>query len=251
MSQWMKPIIWCTVYFWDSKLRNKLQNKLQCTSQYIFVLNTFVGSFLLIFITCLLPVHGQQSLKQQNSISPHFAQKKFLKKTEPAIDIFDRITTELGDIWRNGQDELFIAGHSYHSRARYAAKDIARFNEQNTGLGWAKTHYTRGVLNGRSGQSSGLYVMGFSSSIRDTQWNLGYLHKWHSPSWGGFQVAGGYTALLLSRPDVIQGVPVPVILPVGSFDTRYLSLELVYFPPINLAPAAQGDVFFLFARARW
>ncbi len=242
-------------------MQNQLNNKLRHTSQDIFVLNTFFCSFLLVFITCLLPVlpvHGQQNLKQQNLKQKNAAQKKIIKKTEPfigitkpSIDIFDQVATEFADIWHKGEDELFIAGHSYHSRARYAAQDIARFNEQNTGLGWAKTHYQRGVLDGKSGQSSGLYLMGFSSSIRDTQWNLGYLHKWHSPSWGGVQVAGGYTALLLSRPDVIKGVPVPVILPVGSFDTRYLSLELVYFPPINLAPAAQGDVFFLFARARW
>lgn len=145
------------------------------------------------------------------------------------------------DIFQNGRTEFFLPWRSWHNRSTYSSEEIQRFSENNSGLGVLRTRREERC-------ATSLYLFAFSDSIRETQWNLGTLKEWFTPSFAGLQLGGGVTALILSRPDVLGGTPVPLALPVASLASRYAALEVTYFPPLPLGGSARGDVWFFFFR---
>jgi len=61
-----------------------------------------------------------------------------------------------------------------------------------------------------------------------------------------WEIGLGYTAGLISRTDILNGVPFPGVLPLASIGTRDVKLMASYIP--RLSGTGNGDVLFLALR---
>ena len=66
------------------------------------------------------------------------------------------------------------------------------------------------------------------------------------PLGGNWELGGGYMAGLISRTDILGGVPFPGVLPIASIGTRDVKLVATYIP--RLSGTGNGDVLFLALR---
>lgn len=87
----------------------------------------------------------------------------------------------------------------------------------------------------------------FQDSHGNAQLQMGY--SW-STFWGprdGLQSGVGYTAMIVQRPDILDGVPFPPVLPLASLRYRQATLVTTSIPSIK-GGVSNGSVLFVFGR---
>ena len=145
------------------------------------------------------------------------------------------------DTYQQGGNSLLVSGFDWHIPATWTPEARARENEKAWGAGWARS---REQLNG---DTENVFLLVFSDSHRHAQYNLGY--SW-TTYWGareGLQPGLGYTAAIIKRPDIANGWPVPVVLPL--FTLRYQNFELLstYIPTVG-GGVNHGSVLYIFGK---
>ncbi len=145
------------------------------------------------------------------------------------------------DTYQQGGNSLLASGFDWHIPATWTPEARARENEKAWGAGWARS---REQLNG---DTENVFLLVFSDSHRRAQYNLGY--SW-TTYWGareGLQPGLGYTAAIIKRPDIANGWPVPVVLPL--FTLRYQNFELLstYIPTVG-GGVNHGSVLYIFGK---
>ena len=81
-----------------------------------------------------------------------------------------------------------------------------------------------------------MFGIAFLDSHRHVQFQVGY--AWHH-FWGprdGLQAGLGYTAMIAQRPDIWNGVPFPVVLPLAALRYGKATLEVTFIPTLSRQP---------------
>jgi palmitoyl transferase len=153
----------------------------------------------------------------------------------------DRGCRRLVNTYQQGQDQLIVTGYAHHLRSTYTEEKLRDLNENAFGLGWGK--WTEDP----DGDSHSVFLMAFHESHRKVQINLGYAYQTYWGPRSGLQAGLGYTAMIVQRPDIASGVPIPALLPVASLRYGQASLMGTFIPTLN-GGINNGSVLFLFGR---
>lgn len=145
-------------------------------------------------------------------------------------------------VYRDGSNDLYLSGYAYHGRGTYTAQRIDELNEKIWGAGFGKT------LRDGGGNEELLYAMGTEDSHRQLELLAGYAYQWMWPLGNsGLEAGAGYTVLMISRADYFDRFPFPALLPVASFGTRRVKLEVSYVPRLS-GNKGNGDVALAFLK---
>ena len=145
------------------------------------------------------------------------------------------------DTYENGSNELLVSGYAWHLPWTWTAERRREENEYAWGGGWARS------VERPNGDTDSVFFLAFQDSHRNVQFNVGY--SW-TTYWGErryVQPGLGFTAMIIQRPDIASGVPVPVLLPL--FTLRYQKAELLttYIPNFG-GGINHGSVLYVFGR---
>ena len=145
------------------------------------------------------------------------------------------------DTYQNGNDELLVSGYSWHMPWTWTSERRREENEWAWGAGWARS------VEQPNGNTDSVFVLVFRDSHRNAEFNVGY--SW-TTYWGereNLQPGLGFTAMIIQRPDIADGWPVPVVLPL--FTLRYQKAELLttYIPTFG-GGINHGSVLYVFGR---
>ena len=158
----------------------------------------------------------------------------------PFADMFRGKAAAISETMRRGDLETYVTGYAWHLPHGYQDQARARLNETTWGGGFGRT------LRDEDGDRHSVFVMGFSDSHREAQFNLGYAWQRYWRPTRNLGVGGGYLAFLFSRRDVAKNVPIPALLPCASL--RYRSVEVIGLFVPRISQDIKGDVLFVYLR---
>ena len=152
----------------------------------------------------------------------------------------DSVENTLENLYDNGRLSMVLSGEAHHGRGTYTPQKIDEFTEKVWGLGMSKE------LRDDKGNEEDISFVVMADSHYTPQITAGYGYQWMLPLGGNWEAGVGYTAGLISRADIFNGVPFPGILPLASIGTRDTKLLLSYIP--KLSGTGDGDVLYLALR---
>ena len=160
------------------------------------------------------------------------------KSTQTTKSWWEYVWDPITNVYDNGSLELYLPFETYHSRDTYSQEQIDSYQEKPFGFGIG-----RGLYN-EKGNWEGLFAMGFQDSHFKPSYTAGYQWKsiWRPAE--DVRLGLGYLAGLMSREDIANYIPFPVVLPVASVAFRNFSIEGTYIPPVG----DKGNVVFLWAK---
>jgi len=142
------------------------------------------------------------------------------------------------DTYKFGGNQLLVSGYAWHTPWTWTAEKRAEENSNAWGGGWGR------VVERENGDTDTVYALVFSDSHSRPQYNIGY--GW-STYWGartGLQGGLGYTAMIVARNDIFNGLPFPALLPLVSLRYDRATLYTTYIP--SLGGVNNGSVFYVF-----
>jgi palmitoyl transferase len=157
-----------------------------------------------------------------------------VEATGNAMDYAGRILDE-------GDNVLYLSGYAHHGRDTYSREKIESFNETAWGAGFGRT------LIDRNGNSDTLFGLAFLDSHEDVEAQVGYAREWRWQFSEKGAVGAGFVAMMVSRSDIFNHFPFPVILPLASLEIDRVALMASYVPRIT-GDGGNGDVLYLFGR---
>ena len=161
------------------------------------------------------------------------AQDKPVCASSPAW--FKPACQRLHQVWREGDNELYLPTYAWHNRYTYSPEKISGFNEFPLGGGMGKSFYDE------DGDWHGLYAFAFLDSHKNVEPVVGYafLKVLHVNE--NTRAGAGIGLLVTARPDIFHNIPFPGALPWVSFNYRKASLAATYVP----GSLGAGNVLFL------
>ena len=152
----------------------------------------------------------------------------------------DRIAHRFKQIWKEGNNDLYLTGYAWHNRYLYSQEVLTtkQYNELAWGGGFGKGFYDE------DGDWQGLYGLVFLDSHKNAEpWaGYGFLKMLHVGEHAG--IGGGFTLAVTRRPDILNGYPFPAATPLVSVNYRRLAIMAAYVP----GHKNNGNVLFVFAR---
>ena len=144
---------------------------------------------------------------------------------ESALSSWSKSTKlRLGQIWKEGETELYLPTYAWHNRYKYSRNRIDRYNEIPWGGGFGKSLYDE------KGNWHGIFAFAFLDSHKNVEPVVGYAYLKVSHLSEHFSIGGGYTLLATARPDILHNIPFPGALPWVSVRYRHASLSSTYVP---------------------
>ena len=145
------------------------------------------------------------------------------------------------DTYEDGDNALLVSGYSWHTPWTWTADRRRMENSAAWGGGWARS------VEHPNGDTENVYFLVFDDSHRQAEYNLGYSWSTYWFDRDGIQPDLGFTAMILQRPDIAGGVPVPVLLPL--FSLRYQKAEILstYIPKLN-GGVNHGSILYVFGK---
>lgn len=137
---------------------------------------------------------------------------------------FKPVCTRLHDTWTQGETELYMSGYAWHNRYRYSPEKLKTYNEIAYGGGLGKSYYDN------KGNWDGLYAIAFLDSHKNLEPVVGYAFLKVAHLTEKAHIGLGYTVLVTARPDILNNIPFPGILPWFSIGYDKLSLSGTYIP---------------------
>ncbi|HEX9301869.1 MAG TPA: hypothetical protein VF959_05915 [Casimicrobiaceae bacterium] len=159
-------------------------------------------------------------------------------------DLWDWVNTacrRLVDTYTQGSNELIVSGYAWHLPWTWTAERRAQENEYAWGGGWART------TERDNGDTDTVFFLVFSDSHRQPEFNLGYGWSTYWRARDSVQPGLGYTAMIIQRPDIASGIPVPVILPIFSLRYEKFTLLSTYIPTLN-GGVNHGSILYVFGK---
>ena len=186
------------------------------------------------FLLALLLAPGfVQAEEEKESIT-----ERVLEKTEVVAErTFDYAKRIIND----GDNVLYLSGYAYHDRGTYSPEKIAEFNEAAWGAGFGRT------LIDENGNSNALFGLAFLDSHSDVQAQVGYAREWRWQFAEHAAVGAGFVAMLVSRSDMFNYIPFPIILPLASIEVGPVALMTSYIPKLS-GDGGNGNVLYIFGR---
>lgn len=188
--------------------------------------------FAFILALLLAPLPGRAD---EGEAAPNGLKEKTVAVAENTLDYARRILDE-------GDNVLYLSGYAYHDRGTYSPEKIAEFNEAAWGAGFGRT------LIDDKGNSNALFALAFLDSHSDVQAQVGYAREWRWHFAEHAAVGAGFVAMLVSRADMFNNFPFPVILPLASIEVNRVALMATYIPKLSSSDGGNGNVLFLFGR---
>jgi palmitoyl transferase len=145
------------------------------------------------------------------------------------------------DTYENGRTGLLLSGYSWHLPSTWTAERRAELNANAWGAGFVRT------TEDEKGDSRSVFLLAFLDSHENIQWNLGYEHSTYWGSRTGLQAGLGYTAMIVQRPDIADGIPFPAILPLASLRYRDGTFFMTYIPSLG-GGINHGSTLYFFGR---
>jgi lipid IVA palmitoyltransferase len=142
---------------------------------------------------------------------------------------------------REGKNDLLVSGYSWHQRSTYEAEKLESFNEFAYGGGIGKR------IEFENGDQEFIYGMIMADSHEDPQLQVGYMRLWYWPVVGKLSVGAGMSLSLISRQDVIGGIPFPAPLPFLAVRYGKASVMGTFIPRLN-GQLNNGNVAYFFGR---
>jgi palmitoyl transferase len=145
------------------------------------------------------------------------------------------------DTYDNGKNELLVSGYAWHLPWTWTSDRRREENENAWGGGWART------AERSNGDDDSVFFLVFKDSHGQAQYNLGY--AW-TTYWGErekVQAGLGYTAMIIQRPDIAGGWPVPVLLPLFTLRSQKVEVLSTFIPTLN-GGVNHGSVLYLFGK---
>ena len=142
-------------------------------------------------------------------------------------DWFDKGCRRIVDTYDNGGNELLLSGYAYHVPRTWTPERRPELNSNTWGAGWGRT------VEDPDGDTHTVFALAFEDSHRRVELQVGY--SW-STFWGprdGVQVGLGYTAMIVQRPDLLNGYPFPAVLPLLSVRVQKATMVLTYIPTVS------------------
>ena len=145
------------------------------------------------------------------------------------------------DTYENGDNALLLSGYAWHLPGTWTSERRAMENENAWGGGWAHS------LEKPNGDTENVFFLVFEDSHRQPQYNLGYSWSTYWLDRNGIQPGLGFTAMIIRRPDVAGGWPVPVVLPLFSLRHQKLEVITTYIPKLN-GGVNHGSILYVFGK---
>jgi palmitoyl transferase len=156
-------------------------------------------------------------------------------------NIFARGCNRLADTYRRGDNEIILSGYSYHIPGTWSPERRAQLNSEAWGFGLGRT------TEDPDGDTHTVFFLGFKDSHSHLEAQIGYAYN---TFWGprdGVQVGLGYTAMIVQRPDIWNGVPFPVLLPLAALRYGNATLQATYVPTLS-GSINHGSTLYVFGR---
>ncbi|MCL2297440.1 MAG: phospholipid:lipid A palmitoyltransferase [Proteobacteria bacterium] len=147
----------------------------------------------------------------------------------------------LANTYRDGNNEMFLSGYSWHLPMTYTKEKRKELNENAFGFGMGR------IVEDPDGDTHSVFFVAFLDSHKNVQWNLGY--TW-STYWGRRdlpQFGLGYVAAIVQRPDIFHGIPFPAALPLVSLRYKEATLVTTFIPTVG-GGVNNGSVLYVFGR---
>ena len=145
------------------------------------------------------------------------------------------------DTYTDGGNELIVSGYSWHVPWTWTAEARANENEYAWGGGWGRT------IERENGDTDTVYFLVFSDSHKEPEFNLGYAWSTYWRDRDSIQPGLGYTAMIIQRPDIANGIPFPAILPLFSLRYDKFTLVSTFIPTLN-GGINHGSVLYVFGK---
>lgn len=187
----------------------------------------------------LVPVHGHAAGEDS---APDSLMEKTLALKDKTVAAGENIADYTRRIIDEGDNILYLSGYAYHDRGTYSPEKIDGFNETAWGGGFGRT------LIDENGNSDALFALAFLDSHSDVQAQIGYAREWRWQFSGQAAVGGGFVAMLVTRSDMFNNIPFPVILPIASIEVKRIALMATYIPKLSAGEGANGNVLYLCGR---
>jgi palmitoyl transferase len=160
-----------------------------------------------------------------------------------SLGFLDRACSRLVDTYKRGTDEVLVSGFSWHLPSTWSSERRAELNQNSWGAGYGRS------VEKENGDTHSVFVLAFLDSHSNVEFNVGY--SWMA-YWGrrdSVQAGLGYTAMIIQRPDIASGIPVPIALPLAS--VRYQKAEVLstFIPNVG-GGINHGAVLYIFGRYR-
>jgi palmitoyl transferase len=145
------------------------------------------------------------------------------------------------DTYSQGSNALLVSGYEWHIPYNWTPERRREENENAWGGGWARSRETP------SGNTEDVFFLVFRDSHRQAQFNLGYAWRTY---WGDrslLQGGLGFTVMIVQRPDIASGIPVPVALPLLTLRHKEVEVLTAYVPKLN-GGVNHGSVLYVFGK---
>jgi lipid IVA palmitoyltransferase len=157
------------------------------------------------------------------------------------LPFLDRACSRIVATWKEGKQEIILSGFAWHLPFTWTAERRAELNQNAWGGGYART------VEEPNGNTHSVFGLAFLDSHKNVECQVGY--GW-SAFWGprdGLQPGLGYTAMIVQRPDIWNGIPFPAILPLVSLRYGNATLISTYIPTIG-GGVNHGSVLYVLGR---
>jgi palmitoyl transferase len=145
------------------------------------------------------------------------------------------------DTYEQGDNALLVSGYQWHIPATWTPEARAKENEEAWGGGWSRQREQP------NGDTENVFFLVFEDSHRQPQFNLGYSWMTYWLDRQGLQPGLGFTAMIVQRPDIASGWPVPVALPLVSLRFQKVEVLSAYVPKLN-GGINHGSVLYIFGK---
>lgn len=150
---------------------------------------------------------------------------------------FKPLCHRLNQIWKEGDNELYLSGYAWHNRFTYSAERIRErhYNELAWGGGFGKGFFDE------DGDWHGLYAFAFLDSHRKLEPTAGYAFLKVAHFGKEFKAGLGFSVLLTARSDILHYIPFPGAVPWAGLFYKKVSLKAAYIP----GSSTNGNVLYL------
>lgn len=145
------------------------------------------------------------------------------------------------DTYEDGDNALLVSGYSWHVPWTWTAERRAMENQYAWGAGVARSREHP------NGDTENVFFLVFDDSHRQAEFNLGYSWSTYWLDRDGIQPGLGFTAMIIQRPDIANGWPIPVVLPLFSLRHQKVEVLSTYIPKLN-GGINHGAILYVFGK---
>ncbi|MFI4919023.1 MAG: lipid IV(A) palmitoyltransferase PagP [Legionellales bacterium] len=199
-------------------------------------------------ISCLLLCYSYSLFatevqnKSADTTQTHTATTEMLLKNQNActhwMSFLKPVCQRLHQIWTEGNTDLYLSGYAWHNRYTYRPEKIKTYNEAAWGGGLGKGLFDE------NGNWQGLYAIAFMDSHNHVEPAAGYAFLKVFGHQQDLKAGIGYTILVTSRGDILNGIPFPGVLPWVSIFYKKTTLAATYIP----GAVGAGNVLYILGK---